>query len=53
MRIPQGAIQRWSLDFASDALADGRRRILIIVDEFTRQCLALVADTSLGGVRVA
>jgi putative transposase len=54
MTIPQGANQRWSLDFASDALADGRRlRILILVDDFTRECLALVADTSLGGVRVA
>ena len=54
MTIPQGANQRWSLDFASDALSDGRRlRILIVVDDFTRECLALVADTSLGGVRVA
>ena len=54
MTIPQGANQRWSLDFASDALTDGRRlRILIVVDDFTRECLALVADTSLSGVRVA
>jgi putative transposase len=54
MTIPQGANQRWSLDFASDALTDGRRlRILIVVDDFTRECLALVADTSLNGVRVA
>jgi hypothetical protein len=37
----------------SDALADGRRfRILAIVDDFTRECLALVADTSLSGLRV-
>jgi putative transposase len=51
--IPQGANQRWSLDFLSDALADGRRfRILAIVDDFTRECLALVADTSLSGLRV-
>ena len=41
--IPQGANQRWSLDFLSDALAEGRRfRILAIVDDFTRECLALV-----------
>jgi putative transposase len=54
MAIPQGANQRWSLDFLSDALADGRRfRILAIVDDFTRECLALVADTSLPGLRVA
>jgi putative transposase len=30
MVLPQAANQRWSLDFASDALADGRRfRILV------------------------
>lgn len=53
MALPQGPNQRWSLDFLSDAFADGRRfRILAIVDDFTRECLALVADTSLPGVRV-
>src|SRR5205807_6007992 len=51
--LPQGPNQRWSLDFLSDALSDGRRfRILAIVDDFTRECLALVADTSLSGLRV-
>lgn len=54
MILPQGPNQRWSLDFVSDALDDGRRfRILCIVDDFTRECLGLVADTSLSGVRVA
>jgi putative transposase len=54
MTIPQGPNQRWSLDFVSDALGDGRRfRVLAIVDDFTRECLALVADTSLSGGRVA
>src|ERR1700687_660381 len=53
MAIPQGPNQRWSLDFLSDTLADGRRfRILAMVDDFTRECLALVADTSLPGLRV-
>ena len=53
MTIPQGPNQRWSLDFLSDAFADGRRfRILAIVDDFTRECLALIADTSLPGLRV-
>ncbi len=52
--LPVGRNERWSLDFVSDALADGRRfRVLAIVDDFTRECLALVADTSLSGVRVA
>ncbi len=54
MTLPQGPNQRWSLDFVSDALGDGRRfRVLAIVDDFTRECLALVADTSLSGLRVA
>jgi putative transposase len=54
MAIPQGPNQRWSLDFVSDTLTDGRRfRILAVVDDFTRECLCLVADTSLSGVRVA
>jgi putative transposase len=46
--------QRWSLDFVSDQMTDGRRfRILTVVDNCTRECLALVADTSLSGRRVA
>jgi transposase InsO family protein len=46
--------QRWSLDFAADVLSDGRRlRILVVVDDFSRECLALVADRSLTGQRVA
>jgi putative transposase len=50
----QGPNQRWGLDFLSDAFSDGRRfRILAIVDDFTRECLALVPDTSLPGLRVA
>jgi putative transposase len=54
MTIPRGPNQRWSMDFVSDALADGRRfRILVVVDDFTRECLCLVADTSLSGRRVA
>ena len=54
MVLPQGPNQRWSLDFLSDAMTNGRRfRILAIVDDFTRESLALVADTSLPGLRVA
>jgi putative transposase len=52
--IPQTANERWSLDFVSDQLKDGRRfRILAVVDDFTRECLTLVADTSLSGMRAA
>ena len=53
MMVPSAINQRWSLDFVSDTLSDGRRfRILCIVDDFSRECLAAVVDTSLGGVRV-
>lgn len=45
---------RCSVDFVSDQLTDGRRfRILTVVDGYTRECLALVANTSLSGTRVA
>ncbi len=53
MAIPQGPNQRWSLDFLSDQLNDSCRfRILAAVDDFPRECLALVTDTSLSGLRV-
>lgn len=53
MVLPHALNQRWSLDFVSDTLSDGRRfRILAIVDDFNRECLTMVVDTSLGGVRV-
>lgn len=45
---------RWSLDFMADATACGARlRTLNVVDDFTRECLAIEVDTSLGGSRVA
>lgn len=54
MAIPQDANQRWSLDFVSDTLVDGRRfRILCVIDDFSRECLATVVDNSLSGERVA
>jgi putative transposase len=47
------ANQVWSVDFMTDALSSGRRfRMLNIVDDYTRECLAIEVDTSLGGVRV-
>ena len=52
MRVPAAPNDRWSLDFVSDQLTDGRRfRVLTVVDDCTRECLALVADTSLSGTR--
>lgn len=54
MAIPQGPNQRWSLDFVSDTLVDGRRfRILCVIDDFSRECLATVVDNSISGERVA
>jgi putative transposase len=45
---------RWSLDFVHDQFANGRRfRILNIVDDVTRECLAAIPDTSISGQRVA
>ncbi len=53
MEVPNAVNVRWSLDFVSDAFTDGRRfRILAVVDDFTRENLALIADTSLSGARV-
>jgi len=44
---------RWSADFVADQFIDGRRmRILIVIDDCTRECQAL-ADTSISGIRVA
>ena len=53
MIVPSRSNERWSLDFVSDAFTDGRRfRILAIVDDYSRECLALVPDTSISGARL-
>ena len=53
LSLPSTINERWSLDFVADTLSDGRRfRILCIVDDFSRECLTTVVDTSLSGVRV-
>jgi len=50
---PTAANRSWSMDFVSDGLADGRRiRCLAIVDDCTRECVALEVDTSITGTRV-
>ena len=54
MLVPLPPNQRWSLDFVSDQFTDCRRfRVLTVIDDCTRECIALVADTSLSGGRVA
>ena len=45
--------ERWSMDFMSDSLCDGRRfRVLTVVDDFTRECVAIEVDTGITGERV-
>ena len=46
--------QRWSMDFVSDRLADGRWfGILTVVDQYTRECLCVQAERSQTGKKVA
>ena len=53
LSAPTGAGERYSMDFMRDTLADGRVfRTLNIVDDYTRECLAIEVDTSLPGARV-
>lgn len=51
--VPQKRNQRWSMDFVSDAVVGKRSfRAFTLVDDYTRECLAIEADTSLTGERV-
>ena len=51
--VPTQPNERWSMDLMSDSLADGRRfRTLNIVDDFSRECIAIEVDTSIPGARV-
>ena len=50
---PRQANQRWSMDFVSDCLATGQTvRVLNVVDDHTRESLAMEVDTSLASRRV-
>jgi putative transposase len=55
MPPPSGPNERWSMDFVSDQLGpSGRRfRTLTVIDDFTRECVALFADFSIPGLRVS
>jgi putative transposase len=45
--------QRWSMDFIHERTDDGRSfRVLSIIDQFTRECVALVADRAMTGAKV-
>ena len=54
LALPDRLPGNGSLDFLSDQLTDSRRfRIMTAIDDCTRECRALIADTSLSGARVA
>jgi putative transposase len=54
MPAPVDINERWSMDFVSERLWQGRRfRVLTLVDDYSRECLTLEVDTSIGGARVA
>ena len=54
MPMPEGADQRWSMDFVSDQLATGRRfRVLKVVDDYSRECIGQIVDSSITGERVS
>lgn len=54
MLVPAQPKERWSVDFMSDQLANGRRfRILNIVDDYSRQCVGQIVDFSISGQRLA
>lgn len=53
-QVPERPMQRWSLDFVSDQLADHRRfRVLNIVDDHSRYCPGQIVDVSISGARLA
>lgn len=50
---PTSPNERWSMDYVSDALVGGLRfRAFVVVDDFTRECLAIEVDSSIPGLRV-
>lgn len=56
-RIARPAVTKpndcWTMDFVSDALFNGRRfRALTVMDQFTRECLAIHADQNIKGEQV-
>ena len=54
MAVPTKRDERWSIDFVSDQLANGRRfRVLNIVDDFTRECVGQLIETSISGLRMS
>lgn len=54
LELPSKPNERWSMDFVHDQLSSGRRfRVLNVVDDYSRECILQLADTSISGIRVA
>ena len=54
MLVPDAVNQRWSVDFVSDQLANGRRfRVLNVVDDYSRECVKQIVDFSISGERLS
>jgi Transposase and inactivated derivatives len=54
MEVPTAPNQRWSMDFVSDQLSDGRRfRVLNVVDDYSREMVGQLVSVSISGRRVA
>jgi putative transposase len=54
MLIPAAPNELWSMDFVADRIENGRRlRIFNLIDNYTKECVGNIVDTSIGGCRVA
>ena len=54
IRIPTRPNERWSMDFISDQLSHGRRfRVLNIIDDYSKEMVGQLVDTSITGHQVA
>ena len=53
LAVPSGPNERWSMDFVSDQLANGRRiRVLNVVDDYSREAILQLPEFSISGLRV-
>ena len=52
--IPAAPNELWSMDFVADRIENGRRlRIFNLIDNYTKECVGNIVDTSIGGYRVS
>ncbi|WP_445083943.1 DDE-type integrase/transposase/recombinase [Candidatus Vondammii sp. HM_W22] len=54
MIVPIGKNIRWSVDFVSDQLVNGRRfRVFNVIDDYSREVIGQLSDFSINGHQVA